>query len=337
MGGNILFCIQTLQLWVQACQLHLNKLFSLYQGLLNWLWLHCCKITVIFPLTHTNPQRAGEQRNIRGMKAVGTGREVRGFLNGSKFVPTHQLLRLAEASLGCHWGLPLGSLGVWISVGILLPSLPNSIVSSAFSGPGKVGAGFPSFLRHGFLLLYLSGAKDLNLYLELNSNAHSLSKPKVIWTQGAFLYPKEEASRQGGIASSFGNWNSVESPSPEIWHSGMFSITPTCPRVKGVLVDFYFAGSSVRLAFYIHMAASASCFKARRKLRSSGHPFLIHGRSVCIWNYPAHKRCHALEEDPAARMLTIQRINMEARVFLFWFFAKLKCREIKLLSGLWLS
>ena len=63
---------------------------------------------------------------------------------------------------------------------ILLPSLPNSIVSSAFSGPGKVGAGFPSFLRHGFLLLYLSGAKDLNLYLELNSNAHSLSKPKVI-------------------------------------------------------------------------------------------------------------------------------------------------------------
>ena len=114
----------------------------------------------------------------------------------------------------------------------------------------------------------------------------------------------------------------------------MFSITPTCPRVKGVLVDFYFAGSSVRLAFYIHMAASASCFKARRKLRSSGHPFLIHGRSVCIWNYPAHKRCHALEEDPAARMLTIQRINMEARVFLFWFFAKLKCREIKLLSGL---
>lgn len=46
------------------------------------------------------------------MKAVGMGREVRGFLNDSKFVPTHQLLRLAKANLGCHWGLPLGSLGV---------------------------------------------------------------------------------------------------------------------------------------------------------------------------------------------------------------------------------
>lgn len=62
----------------------------------------------------------------------------------------------------------------------------------------------------------------------------------------------------------------------------MFSITPTGPRVKGELVDFYFRGSSVRLASYIYRAASASCFKARKKLRASRHPIFIPGWRVLV-------------------------------------------------------
>lgn len=336
-GGNILFCIQTLQLWVQACQLYLNKLFSLYQGLLNWLWLHCCKITVIFPLTHTNPQQAGEQRNIRGMKAVGTGREVRAFLNGSEFVPTHQLLRLAEASLGCHWGLPLGSLGVWTSVGILLPSLPNSIVSSASSGPGKVGAGFPSFLRHVFLFLYLSGAKDLNLYLELNSEMlTAFQNPRLSEHRGLSFTPRKRPAGKGGklVPLAIGTQRNPKSCDLTFWHVQHHPHWSQGERCAG---RFLFSGELCEAGIYIYTAASASCFKARKKLRASRHLFFIHGRRVRVWNYPAHKRCYAFKEDPKVWMLIIQQINMEARAFLFWFFAKLKYREIKPLSGLWLS
>lgn len=67
-------------------------------------------------------------------------------------------------------------------------------------------AGSPSFLRHGFLFLYLSSAKDLSLYLELNSEMlTAFQNPRLSEHRGLSFTPKEEASRQGGKASSLGN------------------------------------------------------------------------------------------------------------------------------------
>lgn len=182
-----------MQLWVQACQHHLNKLFSLYQGLLNWLWLHCGKIAVIFPLTHTNPPRAGEQRNIRGMEAMSTGREARALLNGSKCNCTHQRLMQARLRHGCRLRPPSWSLGLWVPMDT--PFLPNSIVSSMISGKDSCRAeeGWLSLSTDSdSFVLCLAHSGCLSLHPELNTGALKyLADSKIIWTQSRLPFPQQ--------------------------------------------------------------------------------------------------------------------------------------------------
>ena len=116
-------------------------------------------------------------------------------------------------------------------MGILLPSLPYSIVLSAFSWPGKVGAGFPSFLRHGFLLLYLSGAKDLNLYLELNSEMlTAFQNPRLSEHRMLSFTPRKRPAGKGGKLAPLAigtQWN------PQALGSDILACSASSPLVPG--------------------------------------------------------------------------------------------------------
>lgn len=78
-------------------------------------------------------------------------------------------------------------------------------------------AGFPSFLRHGFLFLYLSGAKDLSLYLELNSEMlTAFQNPRLSEHRGLSFTPRKRPAGKGEKLVPFATgtqWNPQALPS----------------------------------------------------------------------------------------------------------------------------
>lgn len=79
--------------------------------------------------------------------------------------------------------------------GHLSPSLPTSIVPSALAGCGKLA--FPP-LRGRCFILYLSGAKDLSLHLELNSEMRTaLQNPRFSEHRGPSFSPRKRPVGKG--------------------------------------------------------------------------------------------------------------------------------------------
>lgn len=153
-----------------------------------------------------------------------------------------------DATGGSHWG-PLGYEPQWASFCPLCQILLFPLHSQ---GLGRWELGFPLLSQACFFIpLSFWGQGPQSVSRTQPVKCSQPFRTQGYLNTGGFLYSQGRGQQAKGKASSFGNWHQWN-PKPcdlTFWHVQHY---PTGPRVKGELVDFYFRGSSVRLASYIY-------------------------------------------------------------------------------------